>query len=60
MSPFICRRTLPDASQTASSAEQNKGAEAAGTSDKKFIGAGAAAAIAASQIDEDMKKTKGK
>jgi hypothetical protein len=49
----------PDASQTASSAEQNNGAEAAGTSDKKN-GAGAGAATAASHIDEDMKKTKGK
>ena len=50
----------PEASQTASSKEQDKGPEAVGAPDKKLVEAAAAAAIAADQTDEDTKKGKGK
>jgi small-conductance mechanosensitive channel len=50
----------PEAPQTASGDEQDKGAETAGGApDKKLIEAGAAAAMAAAQVDEDAKKPKG-
>ena len=49
----------PEASQTTSGEEQDKGAKTAGAPDKKIIAAGAAAAIAAAQVDEDVKKPKG-
>ena len=50
----------PEASQTASGEEKDKGAETASAPDKKIIEAGAAAAIAAAQVDEDAKKPKGR
>ncbi|MCP4624839.1 MAG: mechanosensitive ion channel family protein [bacterium] len=50
----------PEASQTASSKEQDKGTEAVGAPDKKLVEAAAAAAMAADHTDEDTKKTKGK
>jgi small-conductance mechanosensitive channel len=49
----------PEAPQTASGENQDKGAETASAPDKKLIEAGAAAAIAAAQVDEDAKKPKG-
>ncbi len=48
----------PEASQTTSGEEQDKGAKTAGAPDKKIIEAGAAAAIAPAQVDEDAKKPK--
>ena len=50
----------PEASHKASPLEPDKGNGTVGAPDKKNAEAAAAAAIAAAQIDEDMKKTKGK
>jgi small-conductance mechanosensitive channel len=50
----------PDTDQTESGGKQDEGAKTTGPSDKKLVEkAGAAAAIAADQADEDAKKPKG-
>jgi small-conductance mechanosensitive channel len=49
----------PEASQTTSGEEQDKGTKTAGAPGKKLIEAGAAAGIAAALVDEDAKKPKG-